>query len=234
MADVVGDIRSLSSGTVSKLLRDAFFDQLRAWKMSKFNYRRTLTINPLLSADTYIVDRIQYAFMMFAAGSDQRFESWQDAWQAYLKRMEDVYFKCSYMGSADFTVRGFNKTVEYKSHASRYEASIYNGDEAEFQRNVVGFVGCCKLYLSIEGFPPNSISCLFPLYTPVMWNDGWVLHPDWPAPKTGEGVCAGDICAYQHDKRFQYTSDQWQEWTEFAVSDRSEAKEELRELCACA
>jgi hypothetical protein len=90
------------------------------------------------------------------------------------------------------------------------------------------------LYLSTEGFPPNSISCLFPLYTPAMWNDGWVLHPDWPAPKTGEGVCAGDICVYHHDKRFQYGVDQWEEWTQFAVSDRSAAKEELRELCACA
>jgi len=235
MADVVGDIRSLSSGTVSKLLRDAFFDQLRAWRLSRFSCRRTLTINPLLSADSYIVDRIQYAFMMFAAGSDQRFESWQDAWQAYLKRMEDVYFKVSYMGAAEYTIRGFSRTIEYKSHASRYEASTYNGDEAEFQRAVVGKVGCCAVYYgATENFPPNNISCLFPLYTPAMWKDGWVMHPDWPKAKTGEGVVPGDICAYHHDKQFQYTADQWEEWTQFAVSDRSEAKEELRELCACA
>lgn len=235
MPDIVGDIRSLSSGTMSKLIRDNYFDSLRGYISSKYTTRRTLALNPLQAADTYIVDRVQYAFMMFVAGSDQRFENWIDAWKAYLKRLEDVRFEVGYMGATEYSIRGFSGRVECKSHASLYEGSVYNGDSAEFQRAVVGKVGCCALYYgATTGFPPNSICCLFPLYTPAMWKDGWVMSPDWPAPKTGVGVISGDIVAWHHDKRFEHTVDQYEEWRETAMSGRPSERSELLALSASA
>lgn len=227
---IARDIRSLSSGTVSTVIRDQWFADMasNAWQRVR---TRMLGINPIQSRDGYIVDRVQFAFSVFAEcyEADRNWGGWGDAWRDWVKELDTVWFKVSYMGGTDYEMRGCNGRIETKSRASEYEASIYNGSRDEFERCVVPKIGCVwnwDLGGSRGWDRPlgNRILCLFPLHTALWFVDergsGGTFHhvisEDWPAPKIGESP-SGDRCMWDCDKQFDPPVELWQEWRDEAA-----------------
>lgn len=216
--DIASTIRHLSSGTISKIVRDAYFRTLGTWLRSSYTsrYGEMMQITPNHTADQWIIDRIQHAFAVFAETSRESFPTWQDAWHAYLNRMGDVRFKCSYQGATEYRVTGVSQTFEARCSASDHMRKTYNGDAEKFARNVEGVIGGIYTYCgATEGFPPDHIACLFPLETPAKWENGWVMNPAWPAPRLGTDE-TGSKCAYHRDAKFKSEPQQWESWRNIA------------------
>ena len=217
--NVVEDIRQLSSGTISKLCRDAWFADMGRWLKERYTSRRNFSINPLMAADGRIVDRVQFAFRMFAECSSGGWDTWHECWAAYLNRLADVRFKVGYMGQTDYEIAGERNRVCVKYRTSSYERSISNGTPTDYEMNIRSKVGCCALTSgACDAFPANEIACLFPLAVPAMYviGQGWVQHPDWPPVELGLDAC-GDVCVLSSDSMFQPTVEQWDAWRETAL-----------------
>ena len=193
------DIRALSSGTISKLLRDMYFQDLAQFLKSRYSFsRRRLDVNPLQAADGWIIDRVPFALGRFAdVCHDDGWESWQDVWNAYLKAIGEVQFKCSYMGAVDWLHNGVR--YECKESVSDYEKSIYNGSGEEFEACVVPRLGTIYREYGIGEFPPDSVCVLF------------------PKPRIGESLC-GYRCNYYRDRNFESSVEQYEQWREIALA----------------
>ena len=212
------DIRCLSSGTMSKLLRDMYFADLAEFLKSRYSFsRRRLDVNPLQAKDGWIIGRVQIAFARFAdVGHDEDWKSWMDVWNAYLKAMGTVQFKSSYMGETDWIVGG--KRYECKDRVSDYEKSVYNGTGEDFERCVVPRLGTIMVrYCGSDEFPPDAVSVLFPFHTPGRYRGGLERHSDYPKPRIGESLC-GDRCNYYRDRKFELPVELYEEYREIALA----------------
>lgn len=227
--NMAAEIRSLSSGTISTLLREEWFRQMRRWLTSRYSETMRLQVNPLQSADYWILDRVQFAWSRFAELHDtENWECWQDCWHAYIKAIEKVRFKCSYMNWVYTMVDG----VEYEEicRASKYSQSIYNGTFAEWKESTYDKIGMMhRHYGMCDGPMDDRIAVLYPFRTPCWmeiadakaeWNNGkyrFVVHADWPAPRIGLSIC-GEPCSYESDAKFDVSADRWEEWRTIALA----------------
>jgi hypothetical protein len=214
------DIRCLSSGTLSKLLRDNYFKELQRFITSRYQSRRILDVNPLQAADGWIIDRVQFALARFAeVCPDQKWETWRNVWESWLRNVSEVHFKCSYMGGVDWLFKGVR--YECKEFVSDYEAEIYNGTREEFERAVVPRLGTIRREHGTGEFPHDELCVLFPFHTPIRFNADrdyeLEFHPDYPTPRIGEGVCR-DRCNYYRDRKFDAPVELYEAWREIALS----------------
>lgn len=218
------DVRELSSGTVSTCIREQFIKDM-AGPIYRRVRGRQLGLTPKHAADSYLVDRVQFALGVFVKehGENESWDSWVDAWHAWLRALDSVRWTCSYMGGQDYEMKGMPGRLETKTRVSEYERSITNYSDEEFERRVVPKVGClwsCSSSYEFGSFLPDRIACLFPMQSPVRFEreDEWVpvVSEDWPKPKIGVSPI-GDRCSWDCDDRFDVDLDEWGTWKEEAA-----------------
>lgn len=217
--DATSQIRSLSSGTMTTLLTDAWFEEMRGWFQSRMGMRRrSVQVNPKQAKDHWIVDRMQDGFRRFSELPGREWSNWQDCWRGYLDELAKVRFKCSYMGAVWYEIPG-HKTFEHKCSVSKYESSIYNGDQADFESRVVPYLGTIVREHGREDYPSDECAVLFPLWIPAHCDteNDWMLElsPDYPAPKLGKNLL-GNPCSWDEDARFEPSNAEWEEWRTIA------------------
>ena len=75
--------------------------------------------------------------------------------------MQRYHFRwtCSYLGVVDYEITDGTGTyrAELRREASDYERGIYNGDEDQWQREVVASIGALHRYISTEWIPDETV-----------------------------------------------------------------------------
>lgn len=213
--DVASCCRGLSSGTMSKLIRDEWFWKMKKIRESRFDQPCGLCLNPLKSADLWHIERVQFALSRFAELNHGRFFSWQECWREYLKQLGRVKFKCCYSGSEWFTVSGHGDAVFQTYYlASVHLRATYRGTMEDFEKRIVGLLGRIRLDVS-DGTVPDDVAVLFPLYSPGHYDYGhgcyFRTNPEWPEVKLGE-TADGGICVWTMDARFDPSPEDWDNW----------------------
>jgi hypothetical protein len=181
---VIDDARSLSSGTMAKLIRD---DGL------EYGYR----------CRAYdVIDAYQSRFVWWLGNCDVEAVTWIMAWREWVRLVNRARksWKSAYQGSVDYSIDG--SRYECRCHAMPQVA--YNGDY--FETGIMKHLGCVFKRCCMSDGVPNEVIAAFPGYHPLSatfdWGDpdesgyrsveNWqyVYHPDFGAPpKHVVGIC---------------------------------------------
>ena len=156
--DLLSDIRSLSSGTISKVARDARI---------LIGYQ---------SQDSWCIDQVQSRFHFYAKYCVAEAEHWQAAWRLFVKnyyRIRDNCWKCGYQGATDYVVDGTGYEVRWSADPS----VPYNGDY--FKRGIMNQLGCVfRRHGMSDGYPPEEITSAFPGIVPLSATFDWGVDDD--------------------------------------------------------
>lgn len=153
---IIADCRQLSSGTMAGLIRAA-----------RINYGYKC-------AEHYVIDKVQHRFVWYVEHCRPVAETWQDAWNAYVRNLHRVSgrFASSYQGETDYEYSGRRYAVRH--HACDYG---YNGDY--FETGILKQLGCVfRVNGMADGYPPDDVIAAFPAYVPLTATFEWVDDPN--------------------------------------------------------
>lgn len=181
--DVGSDARSLSSGTMATICRQDGI--LHDYQCREYTY----------------LDEVQARFALFCEGS--KAETWQEAWQEWVKRFHWIHSRCwycSYAGSVYYQIDG----VRYEVCHDKDKNFGWNGDY--FETGIVYHVGCIfREHCMSDGFPPDSVLAFFPGFVPLSATFEWEdLKPGERFRSIKEGSWQ-----YIHDERFGPPKQHW-------------------------
>lgn len=213
-------VGALSSGTMSKLMRDSGLFLLYQCR------------------DGWWIDKTQFHFRWFVEHCGQ-WSTWQDAWNDYASLVDRFRksFACGYQGETTYRWRGAEYLIQH-SFDPTYPS--WNGQEVI--DGGLARVGCVWQFSMSKGYPPDDViaACIgyVPVtatfdkqpdpesilgYTIVNWQ--YVYHPDFGKPETADPVrpLPGHVYARA-----------WQDHNRIDDWDREPAAKRLRKQLALA